>query len=140
MDYLIIDLPPGTADELVSKMQLLHDLDGIIMITIPSDITQHVVRKAINMVRSMDIPIVGLIENISGFICPNCGKTYDILGRGGGKLLSEEYHINFLGKIPIDPTIAEKSDLGKSILFENSNTKGCESMSSIIDKIIKIIE
>ena len=140
LDYLIIDLPPGTGDEPLSIMQFIDDLDGIIMITIPSNISQHVVRKAINMVRSMDTPIIGIIENMSGFLCPNCNKIYEIYGKGGGELLSEEFNINFLGKIPIDPLIAEYSDLGKSFLLEKTSTNCSKAMNSIIEMIIAIIE
>lgn len=140
LDYLIVDLPPGTGDEPLSIMQLIPDLDGIIMITIPSDVSQHVVRKAINMTKQMDVPIIGLIENMSGFVCPNCNTYYDMLGSGGVESLAKEYSIKFLGKIPIDPIIAKNADSGKSFLLENSNNNSSKAMNDIIDKILETVE
>jgi len=140
LDYLIVDLPPGTGDEPLSIMQLIPDLDGIIMITIPSDVSQHVVRKAINMTKQMDVPIIGLIENMSGFVCPTCNTYYDMLGSGGGESLAKEYSIPFLGKIPIDPIIAKNADSGKSFLFEKSNNNCIKAMNDIIDKILEIVD
>ena len=140
LDYLIVDLPPGTGDEPLSILQLIKDLDGVIMITIPSDLSQHVVTKAINMVNELKVPIIGLIENMSGFVCPKCKTSFDILGKNGGEVLAEEYHINFLGKIPLDPLISENADLGKSILVENQESISSKAINLIIDRIIKIIE
>ncbi|MFW9930501.1 MAG: Mrp/NBP35 family ATP-binding protein [Candidatus Thorarchaeota archaeon] len=140
LDYLIVDLPPGTGDEPLSIMQLINDLDGIIMVTVPTDISQHVVRKAINMVKQFNIPIIGIIENMSGFFCPKCHEIYNILGAGGGESLAEEYKIPFLGKIPIDPLIAKSSDSGKSFLLENEDNICSKAFDLIINKIIEIVE
>lgn len=140
LDYLFIDLPPGTGDEPLSVMQLLPDMDGAVLITAPSDLSQSVVRKAVNMSRKMNIPVIGIIENMSGFICPKCGSKYDLLGSGGGKKMAEEMKVNFLGQIPIDPKICEDSDKGVSFIIENPNSESSKIFMEIAQKIKNIVE
>ena len=110
LDYLLVDLPPGTGDEPINVTQLMPETDGALIITAPSDLSQHVVRKAATMAQRMRIPIIGIIENMSGFVCPNCGEKHNLLGSGGGEQISKEMNIRLLGKIPIDPKIAENTD------------------------------
>jgi ATP-binding protein involved in chromosome partitioning len=93
----------------------MPEMNGEIIITAPSDLSQHVVRKAVSMVRKMNIPVIGIIENMSGFVCPNCGEKYEILGSGGGKKISQEMNLLLLGQIPIDPIITENTDQGKTL-------------------------
>ncbi|MHA1263296.1 MAG: Mrp/NBP35 family ATP-binding protein, partial [Candidatus Freyarchaeota archaeon] len=107
LDYLLVDLPPGTGDEPINIAQLMPEMDGALIITAPSDLSQHVVRKAVTMAQRMRIPIIGIIENMSGFVCPHCGEKHSLLGSGGGEQISKEMNIRLLGKIPIDPKIAE---------------------------------
>ncbi|MEM3525865.1 MAG: Mrp/NBP35 family ATP-binding protein [Candidatus Jordarchaeaceae archaeon] len=140
LDYLFIDLPPGTGDEPLSVMQLLPDMDGTVIVTAPSDLSQSVVRKAVNMSRKMNIPVIGIIENMSGFVCPKCGSKYDLLGSGGGKKMAEEMKANFLGQIPIDPKISEDSDKGVSFIIENPNSESSKIFMEIAQKIKNIVE
>ncbi|WXG41026.1 MAG: Mrp/NBP35 family ATP-binding protein [Candidatus Freyarchaeum deiterrae] len=140
LDYLLIDLPPGTGDEPLNIMQLMPEMDGAIIITAPSDLSQYVVRKAVSMARKMNIPIIGIIENMSGFVCPNCGEKYDILGSGGGKKISEEMNLNFLGQIPIDPKITENTDQGTPFIINDPESQAAKVFNEIVQKIQKTVE
>ncbi len=140
LDYLFIDLPPGTGDEPLSVMQLLPNMDGAVIVTAPSDLSKHVVKKAINMSIKMNIPVIGIIENMSGFVCPNCGEKYDLLGSGVGKEMAEEMNVRFLGQIPIDPEISKNSDKGVSFLIEDPNRESSKIFMGIAQKIKNIVE
>ncbi|MEX2724425.1 MAG: Mrp/NBP35 family ATP-binding protein [Candidatus Freyarchaeota archaeon] len=140
LDYLLVDLPPGTGDEPLNIMQLIPEMDGAIIITAPSDLSQYIVRKAVSMARKMNIPIIGIIENMSGFICPKCGEKYEILGAGGGKKISQEMNLNLLGQIPIDPKITENTDHGTPFIVENPESQTAKTFNEIVQKIQKIVE
>ncbi len=107
LDYLLIDLPPGTGDEPLSIAQLIPRLDGVIIVTIPSEVSQIVVKRSVGFARRVGLKVIGLIENMSTFTCPNCGQKYDIFGSGGGRKIAEELKVPFLGSIPLDPRISE---------------------------------
>ena len=138
LDYLIVDLPPGTGDEPLSIAQLIPHSDGAIIVTTPQDIALVSVRKSINFVKKMNMPIVGIIENMSGFKCPHCGKDINIFNTGGGLKASKDFQIPFLGRIPIDPRIAEMGDLGKPFVVVNADTDAAKAFGGIVDKIEKI--
>lgn len=135
LDLLLIDLPPGTGDEPLSVAQLLPEMDGVIIVTIPSEVSQIVVKKAVNFAKALGLPIIGVIENMSGFICPNCGARIDIFRFGGGEKISEEMGIQFLGRIPVDQRICEDSDEGKPFIAEYR-----DSSSKAFMEIVKKIE
>jgi ATP-binding protein involved in chromosome partitioning len=105
LDFLFIDLPPGTGDEALSVLQLLPEIDGVVIVTVPSAVAVDVVKKAVTFARTLNAPIIGIVENMSGFICPYCGEHVDIFGKGGGTKLAEDMKVPFLGRIPIDPMI-----------------------------------
>lgn len=105
LDVLLVDLPPGTGDAPLSTLQSLP-VDGVIIVSSPQDVAVLVVEKAIKMVRLMDKPLLGLVENMSGVVCPNCGERFDVLGPSQGEALADRYGIPWLGTIPIDPRIA----------------------------------
>ncbi|MCD4783994.1 MAG: Mrp/NBP35 family ATP-binding protein [Candidatus Eremiobacteraeota bacterium] len=113
LDYLIIDLPPGTGDESLSICQFLNGRAEAVIITTPQDLSVKDVQKAITFCGQLHIPIAGIIENMSGFICPHCGENVDIFKTGGGEKLAAKSGVNFLGRIPIFPIIVEESDSGK---------------------------
>jgi Mrp family chromosome partitioning ATPase len=106
LDVLMIDLPPGTGDAPLSTMQSIP-LDGVIIVSSPQDVAVLVVEKAIKMVRSMNKTLLGLIENMSGIVCPHCGKEFQVLGESQGQKLAERYGLPWLGALPIDPKLAE---------------------------------
>ena len=100
LDFLFIDLPPGTGDEPLSIAQLLPDIDGVVIVTMPSGLSSSIVKKAITFAERLKMPIIGVVENMSGFVCPHCGKKTEIFQSGGGKKMSEETGVPFLGSIP----------------------------------------
>ncbi len=135
LDFLLMDLPPGTGDEPLSIMQLIPDIDGILMVTAPSEVSQIVVKRAIGFTRELRVPLVGIIENMSGFVCPKCGAEFDILGTGGGQKISEELGVPFLGKIPIDQKICEDSDRGTPFIIEHSDAPAAKAFMRAVNKI-----
>ena len=140
LDFLLIDLPPGTGDEPLSIMQLTSDIDGILMVTAPSEVSQIVVKRAIGFTRELRVPLVGIIENMSGFVCPKCGAEFDILGTGGGKKISEELGVPFLGKIPIDQKICEDSDSGVPFIIEHPDTPAAKSFMWMVNRLEEFFE
>jgi len=135
LDILFIDLPPGTGDEPLSVAQLLPEMDGVIIVTIPSEVSQMVVRKAVVFARRLGMPIIGVIENMSGFVCPNCGAKVDIFQSGGGKKMAEELDVPFLGGIPIDQKISEASDKGTPFIVEHADSPASKAFMEIVKKV-----
>lgn len=140
LDYLIIDLPPGTGDEPLSIAQLIPDSDGAIVVTTPQDIALVSVRKSLNFVKKMNIPIIGIIENMSGFKCPHCSKEINLFKTGGGVKASKDFKVPFLGKIPIDPHIVETGDSGKTFMIKEKNAETARSFKEIVENIENIIK
>jgi len=112
LDYLIVDSPPGTGDEPLSVCQLMEKPEGAVIVTTPQDVALVDVRKSITFCRQLNMPVIGVIENMSGFICPHCGNESKIFKSGGGKNMALDMSVPFLGSIPIDIGIVEKSDAG----------------------------
>lgn len=138
LDYLIIDLPPGTGDEPLSIAQIIPKITGSIIVTTPQDVALVSVRKSIMFVKKLRIPVVGIIENMSGFTCPHCGKNVDIFKTGGGKKAAEDYQVPFLGEIPLDPSIVESGDNGTTKLEEDAViTKSFVTIVKNIEKFIR---
>jgi ATP-binding protein involved in chromosome partitioning len=135
LDFLFIDLPPGTGDEPLSVLQLLPDMDGVVIVTIPSEVSQIVVKKAVTFARRLNVPVIGIIENMSGFTCPKCGEHTDIFRAGGGKKIAEDLVIPFLGKIPIDPEICSDSDKGSPFTIEHPDSPASEAFREIVKKV-----
>lgn len=137
LDYLIIDSPPGTGDEPLSVAQLIKDLSGVIVVTTPQEVAMLDSRKSIQFARQLNIPYIGIIENMSGFTCPHCGKEIDLFNKGGGKKAADELDVEFLGDIPIDKEIVDLSDSG-SVFVKYGNT-GSAAFKKI-EEVVKRIE
>ena len=135
LDILFIDLPPGTGDEPLSIAQLLPEMDGVIIVTMPSELSRAVVKKAITFARRLGMPIIGVVENMSGFICPNCGEKVDIFQSGGGKKMAEEAEVPFLGSIPIDPQVSMDSDNGSPFVIEHADSSAAKAFIEIVKKV-----
>jgi ATP-binding protein involved in chromosome partitioning len=140
LDYLFIDLPPGTGDESLSVMQLISDMDGVVIVTIPSEVSQAVVKKAVTFAKQLGVPIIGIIENMSGYVCPDCGAKVNIFRVGGGKKIAEDMSVPYLGSIPIDPNICIDSDNGVPFVVGNKPSPATEAFSEIVKKIEQYIE
>ncbi|MEX2689213.1 MAG: P-loop NTPase, partial [Candidatus Njordarchaeum guaymaensis] len=139
LDYLIIDLPPGTGDEVLGIIKSIEDLTGLIIVVTPQKIAVSDARKAIAMAKIVKVPIIGVIENMRGFICPHCGKITYIFGKGGGEKAAKEFNIEFLGWLPLDVRIMEWTDEGKPFVAEE-NTELHTRFIEIVSKIEKQIE
>ena len=135
LDVLFIDLPPGTGDEPLSIAQLLPDIDGVIIVTMPSELSSTIVKKAIAFSRRLGMPIIGVVENMSGFICPHCGEKIGIFQSGGGKKMAEETGAPFLGSIPIDPQIGVGADTGLPFVIANSDSPAAKAFMEIVEKV-----
>lgn len=135
IDYLVIDSPPGTGDEIISIVELLDNVDGAVIVATPQDVALADVRRSIKFCQEASIPILGIIENMSGFICPHCGNTVEIFKTGGAQKLAEEYKVPFLGKIPVDPQIVQAGDEGKPMMVYFSESKPAKAFAEIIEKI-----
>lgn len=136
LDYLIVDSPPGTGDEPLSLCQLIGDLDGAVVVTTPQKVAAVDVRKSINFCHQLHVPVVGIVENMSGFACPKCGEITSILRSGGGKLMAADMGVPFLGSIPMDPKIAESGDTGLPFVKYYSESPTAVIMNDIIKPII----
>src|SRR5215216_662481 len=121
LDYLIIDLPPGTGDAPLTIAQTIP-ITGILIVTTPQDVAMNVAVKAVGMFNKLNVPIVGVIENMSYLECPHCNEHINIFGRGGGQKISEKFDIPFLGDIPSSPQIMEGSDKGKPVIVSDPDS------------------
>ncbi|MDH4292257.1 MAG: Mrp/NBP35 family ATP-binding protein [Dehalococcoidia bacterium] len=139
LDFLFIDLPPGTGDEPLSVMQLISDMDGVIIVTIPSEVSQVVVKKAVTFARQLGVPIIGIIENMSGFVCPKCGTETNIFTVGGGQKIAQDMSVPFLGSIPIDPEICRDSDNGMPFITEHVDSPATKAFTEIVKKIVSFL-
>ena len=135
LDVLFIDLPPGTGDEALSIAQLLPEIDGVVIVTMPSELSRAVVKKAITFAERMGLPIIGIVENMSGFVCPTCGDRIEIFQSGGGRRMAEETGVVFLGGIPIDPKVGVASDKGSPFVIENPDSPATKAFLEIVEKV-----
>jgi Mrp family chromosome partitioning ATPase len=144
LDYLLIDTPPGTSDEhiaIAEELRWAHPLDGAIIVTTPQQVATADVRKEINFCKKVNFNVLGVVENMSGFICPHCAECTNIFLSGGGEELSKQLDLTFLGNIPIDPTFVEMIEMqdngDKKLihLYDDSELKPL--MSGIIDKVLE---
>ena len=138
LDYLIIDSPPGTGDEPLTIAQLIPKADGAIIVTTPQELAIEDVRKSIQFCRTVALPVLGVIENMSGFICPHCKRVYDIFGSGGGQKMAQEMGVPFLGKIPIHPAIMKAGDTGHPIISSNGHGKIAGIFKEVIGPLLKL--
>jgi len=136
LDFLLIDLPPGTSDEPLSVVQLIPELAGAIIVTTPQEVALLDSSKAVNMIKAMKLPVLGIVENMSGLVCPHCGESISIFGAGGGQRMSEEMDVPFLGAIPIDSAVCALGDRGQT--FVESGTKAGGSFNKIVERLLEM--
>ncbi len=140
LDYLVIDAPPGTGDEPLSVVQLIPDLDGALIVTTPQEVSIMDVKKSITFCRQLNLPILGIVENMSGFVCPHCKERVDIFKSGGGEELARELGIAFLGSIPLDADVVRRADRGESVLKtepEGDAARAFEGMRQNLERALK---
>ena len=135
LDFLIIDSPPGTGDEPLSVCQVISPLDGAVIVTTPQKVAAVDVRKSITFCRQVNVPVLGVVENMSGFMCPKCGEVTQILPSGGGKSIATGMQVPFLGAIPMDPQIALAADNGQAFMHHYADSQTAALMEEIIAPI-----
>ena len=136
LDWLIIDSPPGTGDEPLSVAQLIP-ATGAVVVTTPQEISLMDSRKAVIFAHRLNLKIIGIIENMSGMVCPHCGKRIDIFKEGGGKKAAFELGVPFLGKIPLEPQIVTSGDEGKPFISYQPDSEASKALMEIVKAIIK---
>ena len=138
LDFLIVDLPPGSSDEPLSIVQIIQDLDGMVIVTTPQAVSLLDVTKSINFAQETKVPILGIIENMSGFICPHCDEVTNIFRKDGGKNISKQLSLDFLGAIPLISQICEAGDVGKPAVSVNEIVK--DIFTKITEKIFSKLD
>jgi ATP-binding protein involved in chromosome partitioning len=140
LDFLIVDSPPGTGDEPLSIVQLLEKADGAIIVTTPQEVALSDVRKCITFCRQLNLPVLGVLENMSGFVCPKCGEKTDVFKSGGGEIMANEMHVRFLGRIPIDPQIVRACDSGQPYVQHYSSSQAAQAFKEAMLPLFKLEE
>jgi ATP-binding protein involved in chromosome partitioning len=140
LDYLFIDLPPGTGDEPLSVAQLLPEMDGVVIVTMPTQLSSGIVKKAITFAETLKMEVIGVVENMSGFVCPHCGEKTEIFGSGGGAKMSREAGVTFLGSVPIDPKVGVDSDKGVPFVVSQKDSAAAKAFMEIVTKVQEYIE
>ncbi len=140
LDYLIIDLPPGTGDEPLSIAQLIETVDGAVVVTTPQDVAIVSVRKSIKFAEVLEVPVIGLVENMSGIICPHCDEKIELFNKGGVEQAASDFNIKILGELPLDPKLAEIEDSGRVHSEMNNDMEWSKNFSDIVDNVEKFSE
>lgn len=123
LDYLVIDSPPGTGDEPLSVAQLVPDADGAVVVTTPQNIALIDVRKCITFCRQLKLPVIGVVENMSGFVCPHCGERTELFKSGGGEEMAKDMNVPYLGAVPFDPAVVHAADLGEPYVLKHPESE-----------------
>ncbi len=137
LDYLVVDSPPGTGDEPLAVAQLIEKADGAVMVTTPQEVSLQDVRRCIVFCRQVELPVLGVVENMSGFTCPKCGEVVPIFGADGGKAMAEEMGVPFLGAIPIEPEVVASGDSGTPIVQAMPHSETAKAFGRIVRGLIQ---
>ena len=131
LDYLIIDLPPGTGDEPLSVAQVIKPMDGSVIVTTPQDVALLDSRKSVVFSQQIEVPVLGIVENMSGFSCPHCGEAIDLFKQGGGRKAAVDLKVPFLGAVPLDPQVVVQGDAGKPFVAAFPETPAAKAFTEI---------
>jgi ATP-binding protein involved in chromosome partitioning len=136
LDYLIVDCPPGTGDEPLSIVQLLSKADGAVVVTTPQQLAVIDVKKCITFCKQLNLPVLGIIENMSGFVCPHCNQRTDIFASDGGRQMAKDFDVPFLGSIPIDSNMVPAADLGKPFIYFNNQSPTAQAINCAFEPLL----
>ncbi|XP_062915319.1 cytosolic Fe-S cluster assembly factor nubp2 isoform X1 [Mobula hypostoma] len=138
LDYLIVDTPPGTSDEHISVVEALrqHKPDGALLVTTPQAVSIGDVRRELTFCKKTGLPVIGIIENMSGFVCPNCSECTNVFSRGGGEALAEQSGVPFLGCVPLDPQLAHSLEEGRDFIQAFPKSATFDAINKIVEKIL----
>jgi len=137
LDYLIVDCPPGTGDEPLSIVQLLGKADGAVVVTTPQQLAVVDVKKCITFCQQLNLPVLGVIENMDGFVCPHCNQKTDIFEGDGGRQIAEDFDVPFLGGIPIDSNMVTAADLGKPFICYNNQSPTAQALNNAFEPLLR---
>lgn len=140
LDYLVVDLPPGTGDEILSILHSIPEIDGVVVVTTPQDVAVLDARRAIRLVEKLDIPVLGIVENMTEFICSGCGKSHKFFGKGAAEGAAKDYDIEYLGSLPFDEGVPSRSDKGLPFVGGVQNSRILREFSGIVDRIVQLVE
>ncbi len=140
LDYLVVDLPPGTGDEALTIAQLAPNVKGAVIVTTPQDVAVMDAIKAAHFIEKLELPVIGIIENMSGMICPHCGDTIDLFSRGGGKKAAEDLGVPYLGAIPLDPEMVKSGDEGRPYLLRHAESATWKAVDTVMENLVKRVE
>jgi Mrp family chromosome partitioning ATPase len=139
LDVIVVDLPPGTGDEILSILQSIPEIDGVVIVSTPQEVAVLDARRAIRLVKKMGVPILGIIENMSEFVCPHCGESYNLFGEGVTQKAAKEFGVKHLGSLPLDPRIISFSDKGTPFVVEDPESKAAKAFGAVVDQLSKAI-
>lgn len=137
LDYLIVDSPPGTGDEPLAVVQLIGDADGAVVVSTPQELAVQDVRKCVVFCHQLQLKVLGVVENMSGFICPKCGEHTPIFGAEGGRKMAKEMGVPFLDSIPIESLVVASGDSGKPVVQAYPNSETAKAFSRIVWKLME---
>jgi len=137
LDYLVVDCPPGTGDEALSTAQVLGSVDGVVIVTTPQEVAVADVRKCLTFCKQLSLPVLGVVENMSGFICPHCQKRTDVFAGQGGAETADAYGVPFLGSIPMDPTVALACDAGRPFIDFDKDSPTVQVLEHVFAPLLK---
>ena len=138
LDFMIVDMPPGTGDAQISLVQTI-DLDGAVMVTTPQAISTSDVRRGVRMFEKVNTPVLGIVENMSGYQCPHCDEFVAIFGEGGGEALAKDMELNFLGAVPLDPKVREAGDAGVPPVVGTPDSPAAKALKSVAEAVRDVL-
>jgi ATP-binding protein involved in chromosome partitioning len=136
LDYLVVDLPPGTGDAPLSLSQLIP-LSGVVIVTTPQDVALQDVAKGMAMFKQLEVPIIGVIENMSYFICPNCSDKHELFGRGGGERIANSFGVPFLGQIPLQMNVRLGGDEGQPVVMADPESPAAKALNFVAGEVAR---
>ena len=140
LDILLIDLPPGTSSDAVNLLQYIPDLDTVVVVTVPSELSQNVARKSILLARKAGAHVAGIVENMSGAICPHCKNVVDFLQKGGGEKIARELGVPLLERIPMEVEVSKASDEGIPVVFKYPESEAAKRYMDLVEKLEEILK
>jgi ATP-binding protein involved in chromosome partitioning len=140
LDYLVVDLPPGTGDEALTIAQLAPNVRGAVIVTTPQDVAVMDAIKAAKFIGKLELPVLGVIENMSGMVCPHCGDIIDLFGSGGGEKAAKDLGVPFLGVIPLDPAMVKAGDEGRPFLHHSAGSPTVKAVKQVMENLVAQIE
>ena len=136
LDYLVVDLPPGTGDAPLSLSQLIP-LSGVVIVTTPQDVALQDVAKGMAMFKQLEVPVIGVIENMSYFVCPNCNEKHELFGRGGGERIARAFDVPFLGQVPLQPNVRLGGDEGQPVVLADPDSPAAEGFANVAGAVAR---